>query len=306
MADARSRRQFLHEAGIAGLAAALLGASCSDRTDVADLELVRLFSSDGVIVAGREQRLPFGLVDNGAPVLGEGSSVTVRVLRNGRPVDELVVPSRLVTHDHPDGNGDQPHEHADIVRYFPLRTTLPDPGIYDLEVAIDGQTILLPVQAFAPEDVDIIVPGTAFPALVTPTLDDPGPMNPICTLFDGPCPFHQRSVADVLDAGEPLALLIATPAFCQTSYCGPVLETLIESAGNFPSVLPIHLEVYENPAEVDGDLLDERLRLVPAFDALGLTFEPSLFLVDRNGMLVDRIDNVFDRAELELALAEIA
>lgn len=306
MASARTRRQFLRDASVAGAAAVLFGTACSSDAEVADLELVRLFSSDGVIVAGREQRLPFGLVDNGAPVLGEGSSVAVRVLLNGEPVDELTVPSRLVTHDHPDGNGDQPHEHADIVRYFPLRTTLPEPGIYDLEVVVGGQTILLPVQAFAAEDVDIIVPGTAFPRLLTPTLDDPGSMNPICTLFDGPCPFHERSVAEVLDAGEPLAFLIATPAFCQTSYCGPVLETLIESAGNFPSVRTIHLEVYENPAEVDGDLLDERLRLVPAFDELGLTFEPSLFLIGRDGVLVDRIDNVFDRSELELGLAEIA
>lgn len=306
MANARSRRQFLQEAGALGAAAALFGAACGSENATGDLELVRLFSSDGVIVAGSEQRLPFGLVDNGALVVGEGSSVAVRVVRDGELIDELIVPSRLVTHDHPDGNGDEPHEHADIVRYFPLRTTLPTPGIYDLEVDIDGQRIALPVQAFAPEDVQIIVPGAVFPALSTPTVVAPGPMDPLCTLFDGPCPFHQHSVDEILDAGEPLALLIATPAYCQTSYCGPVLETLIESARNFPSVSAIHLEVYENPDEVDGNLLDERLRLVPAFAELGLTFEPSLFLIDRDGVLVDRIDNVFDSAELELALAEIA
>jgi hypothetical protein len=306
VATARTRRQFLRDAGLAGVGLTLLGAGCSSDSQKAELELVRLFSSDKVIVAGTEQRLPFGLVDNGSPVVGEGSQVDVRVLRDGVPVDEVTVPSRLVNHDHPDGNGDTAHEHADIVRYFPLRTTLPEPGIYDLEVLIDGQTILLPVQAFAPDEVDIIVPGAAFPRLVTPTLALPGPMKPLCTLFDGPCPFHQHTVADVLDAGDPLAFLIATPAFCRTAYCGPVLQTLIESAGNFPSIQPIHLEVYENPREVDGNLDDPDLRLVAAFGELGLTFEPSLFLVGRDGVLADRIDNVFDRAELELALAMIA
>lgn len=228
------------------------------------------------------------------------------MLLDGVAVDEVTVASRLVNHDHPDGDGTTAHEHADIVRYFPLRTTLPEPGIYDLEVLIDGQTISLPVQAFAPDEVDIIVPGAVFPRLITPTLLMPEPMDPLCTLFDGPCPFHERTVAEVLEAGDPLAFLIATPAFCRTAYCGPVLQTLIDSAGNFPSIQPIHLEVYENPREVDGNLDDPNLRPAAAFSELGLTFEPSLFLVGRDGVLADRIDNVFDQAELELALALIA
>lgn len=305
MASARTRREFLRDVGVTGAALAMLGA-CSDDSTAPDLELVRLFSSDNVIVAGRSQRLPFGLVDNGAPVVGEGSSVGVRVRYQGEVIDDVVVPSRLVTHDHPDGDGSTPHEHADVVRYFPLRTTLPEPGIYDIEVDIDGQTIVLPIQAFDRDEVGIIVPGERFPSLDTPTLAKPGPMDPLCTLFDGPCPFHEHTVAETLRAGEPLAFLIATPAYCSTSYCGPVLETLISSAGNFPSVRAVHLEVYENPREVDGDLADPRLRPVSALAELGLTFEPSLFLVDRDGVLVDRIDNVFDSAELELALAAIA
>lgn len=304
MSIARSRRQFLRDATVLGAGLTLLGTACSSDEEPALLELVRLFSSDSVIVAGMEQRLPFGLVDNGAPVVGEGSSVNVRVMFDRELIDEVEVPSRVVNHDHPDGEGEIPHEHADILRYFPLRTTLPVPGIYDLDVTIDGQVISIPVQAFDPSDVNVITPGQPFPALVTPTLDDPGPMDSICTLFEGPCPFHDRTVADVLAAGEPMAFLVATPAFCATSYCGPVVETLVEAAGSFPSVRAIHLEVYENTDDANGDLTN----LIPAAQLaeIGLDFEPSLFLVDRNGMVVDRIDNVFDRAELELAFADIA
>lgn len=272
--------------------------------ETADLELVRLFSSDSVVVAGIEQRLPFGLVDNGAPVAGEGSSVEVRVLFDDLVVDEQTVPSRIVNHDHPDGDGEIPHEHADILRYFPLRTTLPDPGIYDLEVSIEGQTILLPVQAFASGEVKVITPGQSFPPLITPTLADPGAMDSICTLFDGPCPFHEHTVAEVLADGDPLAFLVATPQFCSTSYCGPVVETLIEASANFPSIRPIHLEVYENTDDANGSL--SNLRAASQLAEIGLDFEPSLFLVGRDGIVSDRLDNVFDRAELELALALIA
>ena len=304
MAPVRSRRQFIRDAGLTGAGIALFGAACSPGGETADLELVRLFSSDSVIVAGIEQRLPFGLVDNGAPVVGEGSSVVVRVVFNGTIIDEVTVPSRVVNHDHAEGDGEISHEHADILRYFPMRTTLPEPGIYDLEVDIQGQTVPLPVQAFAPDDVKVVIPGQRFPALITPTLAAPEPMDSICTLFAGPCPFHEHTVADVLADGDPLAFLIATPAFCSTSYCGPVLETLIEASTSFPSVRPIHLEVYENTDDADGNL--SNLRAASQLAEIGLDFEPSLFLVGRDGIVADRIDNVFDRAELELALATIA
>jgi len=212
--------------------------------------------------------------------------------------------SPVVNHDHVEGEGEIPHEHADIQRYFPMRTTLPEPGIYDLEVDIDGQRIPMPVQAFAANDVKIVTAGQPFPALITPTLAMPEPMDSICTLFDGPCPFHEHTVADVLADGDPLAFLIATPQFCSTSYCGPVVETLIEAADSFPSVRPIHLEVYENTDEANGSL--SNLRAASQLAEIGLDFEPSLFLVGRDGIVADRIDNVFDRAELELALALIA
>lgn len=304
MAPVRSRRQFIRDAGITGAGLALLGTACSRGSEPLNLELVRLFSSDSVIVAGIEQRLPFGLVDNGAPAVGEGSSVDVRVIFNGTVIDEVAVPSRVVNHDHVQGEGEIAHEHAGILRYFPLRTTLPEPGIYDVEVTVQDQIILLPVQAFAPGDVKVITPGQVFPALVTPTLLLPEPMDSICTLFDGPCPFHEHSVADVLADGDPMAFLVATPAFCSTAYCGPVVETLIEASTSFPSVRPIHLEVYENTDDADGNL--SNLRAASQLAEIGLDFEPSLFLVGRDGIVVDRIDNVFDRAELELALASIA
>ena len=304
VATVRSRRQFLRDAGITGAGFALLGTACSSGGQAAEVQLVRLFSSDRVVVAGIEQRLPFGVVANGAPVVGEGSSVNVSVLFNGETIEEITVPSRVVNHDHVEGEGEIPHEHADIQRYFPMRTTLPEPGIYDLEVDIDGQRIPMPVQAFAANDVKIVTAGQPFPALITPTLAMPEPMDSICTLFDGPCPFHEHTVADVLADGDPLAFLIATPQFCSTSYCGPVVETLIEAADSFPSVRPIHLEVYENTDEANGSL--SNLRAASQLAEIGLDFEPSLFLVGRDGIVADRIDNVFDRAELELALALIA
>ena len=65
----------------------------------------------------------------------------------------------------------------------------------------------------------------------TPTFDDARGVDPICTRSPEPCPFHDRTLTDVVESGEPVALLISTPGFCQTAICGPVLELLMEARG---------------------------------------------------------------------------
>ena len=45
-------------------------------------------------------------------------------------------------------------------------------------------------------------------------------------------------------------VLLATPAYCQTSACGPILDLLIEEAGGRDDLIVIHAEVYKNPKGV--------------------------------------------------------
>jgi hypothetical protein len=97
-------------------------------------------------------------------------------------------------------------------------------------------------------------------------------------------------------------VLIATPAFCATQYCGPVLDTMLEVIDDYSGVEFIHVEVFENPREVGGDYNDPNIRPAATLDALNLEFEPSLYLVNERGTIVDRIDNVFDGTELRAAL----
>jgi hypothetical protein len=42
--------------------------------------------------------------------------------------------------------------------------------------------------------------------------------------------------------------------------------------------------------------------LAPAMSAYNLSYEPALFVAKPGGVIVDRLDNVFDRAELAAAL----
>ncbi len=260
-----------------------------------------LFSSDRVIAAGIEQRIPFAVVDTGGIELPQTASLPVTILSAGEVVESTSVSGRLVEHDHPGGD-DPDHQHADLLRYFALRAELPEPGIYDIEVDFDGVTGRLPVQAFDPSEVAVPLNGQPLPRVSTPTVDAPDGIVPLCTRPGGPCDFHQHDVATTVGRGRPVALLVATPALCSTAYCGPVLETLIAIAPDHPGIDVVHLEVYANAADVDGGYGDPALEIAAPVAELGLTFEPSLFLVDGSGIVVDRIDNVYGRDELDDAL----
>ncbi len=287
-----------------GGASALL-AACSNGP-VAPI-VVPLFSPDHVLATGRLERIPFAIVtpdpslDQGDVALpDDDGEVLVTVKKDGETVLETAVAGRIVDHDHV-GEPDPDHQHANLFRYYALRAELDEPGIYDLTIAIENTETEMVVQLFDPSEVSVPLIGEPFPAVATPTFDDSSAVDRLCTRIE-PCPFHTVSADQVMAEGRPMALLVATPAFCSTAYCGPVLETLIGQQAAFDGVEFLHVEVYENTDEVDGNYADPRIRLAPAIIELGLEFEPSLFLVSADGILVDRIDNVFDSTELSAAL----
>lgn len=293
-----SRRQFFRSSL---LGATSLVAACTSRSESQEPPiLVALFSRAAVFRSGVPQRISFGLIDNGVPISGADDDLPVRVLKAGDVVSELTVSGRLVAHDHTDGGADEDHEHSNIIRYYALRTVFPEPGVYDIEVDFGDSVASLPVQIFAAEDVALPGVGDRFPNLETPTFSEPSGVDLVCSRVPE-CPLHSVSAADVVGA-KPMALLISTPAFCATSYCGPVLDVLLDEVSNYPNVEFIHVEVYANPREVGGNFNDPNIRPAPALEELNLEFEPSLFLVDERAFISDRIDNVFDGAELRAAL----
>lgn len=254
----------------------------------------------GYLRREREQRLTWGLFDwEGAPY-GDGP-------------DELEF-ELFFQAAGGDGDGETPEEESwgtatatwhdqDLPRgYYEFRFTPDQEGIYRARTVLDDQELSQPFQVSAPEDVQLVQIGGDMIPVATATLDDPLGVDPICTR-DPECPFHEISLDQALEAGGPVAFLVSTPAYCQTGICGPVLDLLIEAAENQPDLQVIHTEVYENPTEVEN-ILDATV--VPAVTEYGLTFEPSLFLADASGSVVDRLDNIWDSEELGASLDKLA
>jgi len=143
----------------------------------------------------------------------------------------------------------------------------------------------------------VLVPktGDSLPSFDTPTFADHRQVEPICTRQPKPCPFHEVTLSDALKLGVPVAYLVGTPSHCSTGTCSPALDGLIKVAtrvGNRAAF--VHAEVYADRAATV---------IAPAVKALGLTFEPTLFIVDATSKIVKRLDAVFDALEITEALA---
>ena len=99
-----------------------------------------------------------------------------------------------------------------------------------------------------------------------------------------------------MDDGKPTVLLFATPAFCQTRFCGPAYDTTHALQLRYGAQFNfVHVEVYTglpNPAANNWEI-------APAMTAFGLTTEPWLYLIDGSGVIDYRVEGLFTTAEVE-------
>jgi hypothetical protein len=119
---------------------------------------------------------------------------------------------------------------------------------------------------------------------------------------DSSAVLHERRVSESLAAGRPFVLTISTPVHCVSLVCGPLTAHMTDLAGRFGDRADfIHLEVWRD---------FEAQELNPAAAAWIQTTsggnEPWVFLVDANGTIVARWDNVLDTDELEALLSGLA
>ena len=293
-----TRRRSCPRRGSLTAGAVLLGA-CGDDDDPVEADgttsstapaagglVLAQFFGGPMFVAGEEARLPFGVADEDGllPTEDTPEQLTVQIVGPegedvGAPVD---VPS---------------HAEGLPRAYFPLRVTVDEPGIYTARTEIEGKATEMSFQVHRAEDVVVIRPGKDMPALETPTTDDARGVNPMCTA-EPACPLHDVTLAEALTEGAPVALLVATPAFCQIAICGPVLDVLLDVVDDHPGIRFLHAEVYVDPAK-------DLETYAPVVGPLGLHFEPCLILVGADGQVADRIDTIYDRSELQSRLSAL-
>jgi hypothetical protein len=176
-----------------------------------------------------------------------------------------------------------------------VETVLAKPGNWRGKVWTVGRgeaELAFPVTA-SPETPIV---GAAGRPIASPTTADTLGTDPLCTRTDdksnpAPCSFHQHSLDQVVGKGKPVIAMFATPARCQSRYCGPVLDQLIGLAPEYGDrIVPVHVEIFRDLKTND---------LVTATEAwLGTTGEPWVFGLDGAGKVTGRLSGAFATDEI--------
>ena len=189
----------------------------------------------------------------------------------------------------------------------------PEAGEYLLTVTpvggdVEGEAHV-PVTVLADAPVPSV--GDTPPSSQTKTLGDGLELVDVTTSYQPDAGLYEVSVADAVASGKPSVIVFATPAFCTSPTCGPQVDIVAELRAEHPDVANyIHVELYDNPAEIQGDL--GRAELVPAADEWGFTQIPDwtneswVFVLDANGVIRQRFEGFATVGELEAALMAVA
>jgi hypothetical protein len=259
-------------------------------------ELWRAPGDDVAVVAGTANHEPGDVRVSFLVVDAEGQAVTLPTARlwlarglDAKPFLEST--AKLERIGVPGG------AEADATHIYVAHVRLPKPGKYWLLAEPEGSR---KVQALGNVVVDAEGPepdvGDPVPASETPTLSSAGgDLSKLTTRTPPDESLLRYSVAESLRAKAPFVVTFATPKFCASRACGPVVDVVEEVARRFDGsdVRFIHVEVYE-----DNDPAKGYNRWMREW---GLETEPWTFVVDQDGRIAQRFEGVASVHELEEA-----
>jgi len=232
-------------------------------------------------------RFPFLVIDNsGKPVERPSAHVWVATGRNAKPFVSTI--ARLEPIGVP---GRSAPAQGNVTRIYVAHFRVPRPGRYWLVAAPAGARI----QAVSVFDVDasLRVPavGSKAPRSATPTLGSE-PLPALTTDVPPDRGLLRYSVAGSLAAHRPFVVTFATPRFCTSRVCGPVVDVVQAVARRFSGsgIRFIHVEVYKDNDPTKG--LNRWMR------QWGLTSEPWTFLVGRDGRIEAEFEGSVSADEL--------
>lgn len=115
---------------------------------------------------------------------------------------------------------------------------------------------------------------------------------------------HATSIADAIAAGRPLMIVVSTPVYCVSRFCGPITDSVAHLADTYGDRMAfVHLEVWK---DFDKKVINEAAaEWIQPKGGLGDTQEPWVFVVGSDGIVKQRFDNVANDAELEAAVKAV-
>jgi hypothetical protein len=189
---------------------------------------------------------------------------------------------------------------GDVTHVYVARLRLPHAGKHVLVAEpVGGRPIqgALDVEV-AEEPKAPAVGAKAFPSRTPTVSSTDGDLAALTTRTPPDVALLRDSVADSLADRAPFVLAFATPKFCTSRTCGPVVDVVDhvrKRLGPSP-VRFIHVEIYEDnqPPETNRWVKEWKLPT-----------EPWVFLVGRDGKIKARFEGSVSAAELEAAVRRL-
>ena len=221
--------------------------------------------------------------------------------RRGSP-DEVVTVSAHALDD-PDDEYEVPADFLWIIEgaIGLYRAAIPfdQPGQWEIDFEISTGEATQPFLVLVGAEPQTVAVGQTAPAVASPTVAT-APLEDLTTDVPIHEPFYQLSLDDALANGRPTVAIFATPAYCTSAACGPMMQQTKEIASGYPEVDWVHVEVYQGFN--DAGFAPDIDHLAPAVVAFGLPSEPWIFVMDDTGTVVARIEGVLGEGELEAIL----
>jgi hypothetical protein len=185
------------------------------------------------------------------------------------------------------------------------RVEFPRPGLWGAEIRAalqDGRTGVARVAFAVTAKPSVAAPGQPAPRSDNLTAAEVADLRVIDS-GNPPNRMHTWKIRDAIAQGWPLVVVFATPAYCTSMACGPVVEEVQALADEYDGqVAFVHIEVWADPAagQVHRAVREWLVRSDGGFS------EPWVFIVDRRGIIFDRWAGPVSRELLEPSVAAVA
>ena len=270
-------------------------------------DLQPLITTSELIVG--ENRFAFGLLK--ANKLLENAHVQLRIYSLDGPKPNLIAETNALYH--PVGiaeSGERAHRHADGVKHvhraesevrglYVTGLKFPRPGPWGIELQArndNGSLAMARITitvADAPQTPPLGSPAPRSRNLIASDVRD---LRQIDTSQKPDPRLHQIRIADAIAQRKPQLIVFATPQFCTSRMCGPVLDVVQQLLPEYNKrVAFTHQEIWQNFASK---------KVFPTVEEWRLVSEPWTFIVDGEGIIRGKFEGLVTVRELEQALQQ--
>lgn len=276
---------------------------------IAAADEIRPLITTAELVVGTN-RFAFGLMNAGKLI--EGADVKLRLYAidggEAKLAAELKVPYREVknvkqgrsVHLHADGTEHVHGDESSVRGLYVAQLSFARAGDWGVELLVSQangvfEPVRLSVNVLEAPATPAV--GSAAPRSRNLIARDVKDLREIDTSSKPDPRLHQVRIGDAIAQGKPQLIVFATPQFCTSRMCGPVVDivrTLVPAYGK--RVAFTHQEIWQDFAEK---------KMFPTVEEWRLDTEPWVFVVDGKGIIRAKFEGLVTVREIESALQQI-